>query len=438
MDEVTKATPRVCVVGLGKIGLPLAVQFASAGCAVRGADIDRRVVEAVNAGAEPFPGEAELAERLGAVLRSGQLSATTDTVAAVADSDVVIVVVPLLVNDSGDPEYGALDAATESIGAGLRPGTIVIYETTLPVFTTRRRFAPALAARSGLALGRELFVAFSPERVYSGRIFADLRRYPKLVGALDDEGARRAVDFYERALEFDVRRDLPRLNGVWDLGSAEAAELTKLAETTYRDLNIAFANELAAFAETAAIDVREVIDAANSQPFSHIHRPGIAVGGHCIPVYPRFLLMNAPDARLPAVAREVNESVPPRAVRLLSSQLAGLADVHVVVLGAAYRGNVKETAFSGVFPTVAALAEHGAHVTVHDPLFDDGELADLGLKPYRIGDHVDALVLQADHDLYMRLGPADFPGVRVVLDGRDVLDPAQWPGINMIRLGVGA
>ena len=130
----------------------------------------------------------------------------------------------------------------------------------------------------------------------TGRVFADLRKYPKLVGGLSEEGAKRAIAFYEAVLDFDERADLERGNGVWDLGSAEAAELAKLAETTYRDVNIGLANQFARFAGANGIDVHQVIEASNSQPYSHIHRPGIAVGGHCIPVYPRLYLWTDPEA----------------------------------------------------------------------------------------------------------------------------------------------
>ena len=180
----------------------------------------------------------------------------------------------------------------------------------------------------------------SPERVYSGRIFKDLATYPKLVGGLSEAGERRAIELYSAFLDVEVRA----------MGSAEAAELTKLAETTYRDVNIALANEFARFADRSGIDIGRVIDAANSQPFSHIHRPGIAVGGHCIPVYPRFYLDRDPQARLPAVSREVNEQMPAYAVELLAKELPdGLEGVRVVILGVSYRGDVKETAFSGAF-----------------------------------------------------------------------------------------
>ncbi|MEP7204344.1 MAG: NAD(P)-binding domain-containing protein, partial [Ilumatobacteraceae bacterium] len=235
----------ICVVALGKIGLPLAVQFSRSGHQVVGADISTATVDLVNAGIAPFPNEADLDTFLSEVVGQGRLSATTDVTEAVNGSEVVVVVVPLIVDRDKSPDFAALDHATAAIAAGLRPDSLVVYETTLPVGTTRTRFAPALEAGSGLTLGDDLFVAFSPERVYSGRVFADLRRYPKLVGGTDRPSTERAVSFYESALQFDERDDLAAPNGVWNLGSTEAAELAKLAETTYRDINIAFANELA-------------------------------------------------------------------------------------------------------------------------------------------------------------------------------------------------
>lgn len=425
---------KVCVVGIGKIGLPLAVQIASKGHRVTGADIDQGVVDSVNAGTAPFVGEAGLPELLREVVGQDRLRASTDTPAAVADSDVVVVAVPLVVDAEAQPDFAALDAATGAIAEGLRPGTLVSYETTLPVHTTRRRFAPALTA-TGLTLGEDVFLCHSPERVYSGRIFADLRRYPKLVGACDAPSARRAVAFYESVLDFDDRPDLPRPNGVWDLGSAEAAELTKLVETTYRDVNIALANEFARHADRVGVDLYGVIAAANSQPYSHVHQPGVAVGGHCIPVYPRLYLSGDPDAGLPALARHVNESMPAYAVARVDRALAGLQGRTVVVLGASYRGDVKELAFSGVFPLVAALEAGGATVRVHDPLYSDTELAHNGLRAHQLGEPCDAAIVQADHGRYRTLRPADLPGIRVLLDGRRCTDPALWGGVERILIG---
>jgi len=438
---------RIAVVGLGKIGLPLAVQYAGKGHEVVGVDVDTNLVGMVNAATEPFPGEAELDVRLKQVVTAGTLRATTDYAAAIPGADVVVVVVPLVVDHEGRPDFALLDAATNDIAAHLTAGTTVVYETTLPVGTTRHRCRPALEAGSGLRCGEDFWLVFSPERVLSGRIFADLRRYPKLIGALDAAGAERVTAFYSAVLDFDERPDLPRPNGVWDLGSPEAAELAKLAETTYRDVNIGLANQFARFAREHGIDVYAVIEAANSQPYSHIHRPGVAVGGHCIPVYPRLYLAGDPAATIVRAAREVNAAMPTYAVDLLARAYAAqaadpggpLADARVAILGAAYRGGVKQTAFSGVFPLAEALRERGAHVVVHDPLYADDELAALGLPAYHLGEPVDAAIVQTDHAEYADLTPDDLPGIQVLDDGRAITNRARWSAAGVVHevIGVG-
>jgi nucleotide sugar dehydrogenase len=427
---------RVSVVALGKIGLPLAVQFAAKGHQVVGVDINQKFVDLVNAGQEPFPGEAHLQELLAETVADGRLRATTDYADAIPNSDAVVVVVPLFVDEkTGEPEFGWMESATRSLSEHLSPGTLVSYETTLPVGTTRNRWKPMIEEISGLTEGTDFHLVFSPERVLTGRVFADLRKYPKLVGGLSEEGAKRAIAFYEAVLDFDERPDLPRANGVWDLGSAEASELAKLAETTYRDVNIGLANQFARFAGQNGIDVHAVIEASNSQPYSHIHRPGIAVGGHCIPVYPRLYLWTDPEATVVRAAREANAGMPDYTIGLLEGAFGDLKDAKVVVLGAAYRGGVKETAFSGVFPAVAALKARGAEVSVHDPLYTDEELKGLGFTPYTLGTPVDAAVLQADHAEYAQLTPAELPGVKVLVDGRDRTDPARWAGVRRIVIG---
>lgn len=425
---------QISVVALGKIGLPLAVQFATMGHRVIGCDVDTRTVDLVNAGAVPFPNEAGLAEALAEVVGSGLLTATTDTTAAVAGTDAVVIVVPLFVDAHAVPDFGWMDSATESVAAGLRPGTLVSYETTLPVGTTRSRWAPLLEKGSGLTAGTDFHLAFSPERVLTGRVFADLRRYPKLVGGINESSGVRAEEFYNAVLTFDERPDLARPNGVWNLGSAEAAEMAKLAETTYRDVNIGLANQFARFADSVGVDVLKVIDACNSQPYSHIHRPGIAVGGHCIPIYPQIYLWNDPDATVVRSARSANAAMPSYAVELLAAAHGDLADARVLVLGAAYRGGVKETAFSGVYPTVEALRARGADVAVSDPLYSDDELVELGL-PVHDGGEVDAVIIQADHPEYATLTPADVPGVMTLLDGRRITDPAAWTGVRRVVIG---
>ncbi|MCY1657981.1 nucleotide sugar dehydrogenase [Dietzia sp. SL131] len=429
---------RITVVGLGKIGLPLAVQFARSGHTVFGADASQKVVDLVNSGNEPFPGEAHLGEYLAGVVSNGGLTALTDTADAVSKSDAVVIVVPLFVDDEARPDFGLLDSATDDIARGLRAenSTLVVYETTLPVGTTRTRWKPRLEESSGLQEGKDFHLVFSPERVLTGRVFEDLRKYPKLIGAMTEFGSARATNFYEQVLDFDERPDLERGNGVWDLGSPEAAEMAKLAETTYRDVNIGLANQFGIFAAENGIDVYKVIEASNSQPYSHIHRPGIAVGGHCIPVYPRLYLWNDPAATVVRAAREANLAMPGYTVKLAEAAAGGsLRGMRVVVLGAAYRGGVKETAFSGVFATVEALREGGAQVFVHDPMYSEDELREFGWEPFALGDSADIAILQADHDLYRDLSVDDLPGVSVVVDGRGVLRAERFSGVSFLVVG---
>ena len=432
---------RIAVVALGKIGLPLAVQYADKGHEVIGVDVNPAVVEAVNAGIEPFPGEAHLAEKLAALspaTGNGALRATTDYAEAIPEADAIVLVVPLFVNDATwEPDFAWMDDATRSLAAHLTPNTLISYETTLPVGTLRGRFKPMIEEISGLKEGTDFHLVFSPERVLTGRVFADLRRYPKLVGGLDEAGTRAGIAFYESVLDFDERDDLPRPNGVWDMGTAEAAEMAKLAETTYRDVNIGLANQFAVYADKAGFDIERVIEACNSQPYSHIHRPGIAVGGHCIPVYPRLYLSTDPDASVVRTARTFNATMPAYVVGRATEVLGSLEGLRVVVLGASYRGKVKETAFSGVFPTVEALREAGAEVLVHDPMYTDEELAGFGWTPYHLGEQVDVAIVQADHPEYGELTAADLPGLRLLLDGRRATDATKWTGVPRLTIGGG-
>ena len=428
---------RITVVGMGKIGLPLAVQYAKKGHTVFGADINPKTVELINSGTEPFPGEAHLSEYLKDVIDKKLLSATTDTSFAVSNSDVVVVVVPLFVDEDANPDFLAMDQATIEIAKGLKPGTLISYETTLPVGTTRNRLTPLLVKGTGLIHGKDFFVVFSPERVLTGRVFEDLRRYPKLVGGIDEISEKRGLDFYSQVLDFDDRPDLPKQNGVWAMGSTEASEMAKLAETTYRDVNIALANQFALFSENNGINFSAVREACNSQPFSHIHLPGIAVGGHCIPVYPRLYLWNDPEATVVSAARNANALMPEKIVTRIEKELGSLSGKKVVILGAAYRGGVKETAFSGVFPIVEILRKRGAQVFVQDPLYNDDELIQFELDPYHKGESADVAIIQADHLDYKNWTYKDIPGIRLIMDGRLILDETKWiDTCTVLKIGI--
>jgi nucleotide sugar dehydrogenase len=420
---------RVCVVGAGRMGLPVAVQMAGGGADVVACDLDDRVVASVAAGRPLFDDEPGLAEAMAEVVARGRLRGSQDTTGSVRDADAVVVLVRMATTSDGRPDYRNLDAATAAIGAGLRRGAVVCYETTVPVGDTRRRFAPALEQASGMRSGTDFHVCFSPERVSSGSVFAGLLRYPKIVGGLTPECAEAGRRLY-----------VEHLGGadVWVLSSCEAAELTKVAETTYRDVNIALANEFARFADECGVDLGEVIGAANSQPYSHIHTPGIGVGGHCIPVYPHFFMARASDARLVRMARQINEEMPAYAVTRLHSLLGPLEGRRVLVLGLSYRPDLRESSHSTCPDLVRALLEAGAEVRVHDDRFGPAGVAEHGLPWGEVGDGwAEALVLHTAHAPYLRLTPAEVTGVRAVIDGRQALRRQVWEDAGVAFAGVG-
>lgn len=415
----------IAVVGLGHIGLPLAAQYASKGHPVFGCDINPAVVKMVNDG-RAYDDEPGLEQLVSKAVRDGYLTAQTDTSEAVALADVVVVIVPLVVDENKEIAYDAIDAATQDVARGLKRDTLVIYETTLPVGDTRNRFGPVLQEGSGLELGTDFSLAFSPERVYVGRVFEDLQRYPKIVGGVDDVSTRKAAEFYGTVLDAEI---MP-------VDNAETAEFSKLAETTYRDVNIALANEFARYAERAGIDVLQAIEAANTQPFSHIHTPGVGVGGHCIPVYPYFFANRAEDARLTRLSRKINDDMVQHVVDRLSRELGDLTGRKIAVFGWAYREKVREDAFTVARRLVQALTIAGAEVAVNDPMYSHDDLLAKGLTPYVPGDNAEAIVIQAMHDAYREYDWGSVPGLRVVLDGRNGLDASLLPR-NVTYLSIG-
>ncbi len=422
---------RVAVVGLGHIGLPLAVQYASRGHEVLGIDVARPIVDALNRGESPHRDEQALIDRVPELVAAGRLRATVDDAEGVRAAEAVVVIVPVVVDERREIDFGPIDAATRDIARGLQPETLLIYETTLPVGTTRDRFGPMLEAGSGLRLDRDFFLAFSPERVLVGRVFADLQRYPKIVGGTSEQSTRRAVDFYVAVLEPWTEERA--------VANAETAEMTKLAETTYRDVNIALANEYAQYAARRGIDVLEVIDAANSQPYSHIHAPGVGVGGHCIPVYPHFLFNTDPELQLPPLARRINEGMAGWTVTRIRQRLGSLQDLPVLVLGIAYRADVREDAFSSAFRLRDELLASGARVYGHDPYFGPDHLRQLGFEPWSPESPVPVrvAVLQAGHDEYRRLDAGSIPGLELLVDGRNALDRAAIEAAGVAYEGIG-
>jgi nucleotide sugar dehydrogenase len=282
-----------------------------------------------------------------------------------------------------------------------------------------------------LKADQDFFVAFSPERLYSGAVFANLSAYPKLVGGIGPESGRRAANFYDSVLDAEIVK----------MSGAEAAEFSKIADTTYRDVNIALANDFARYADRVGVDIQEVIEGANSQPYSHIHQPGIGVGGHCIPVYPHLLLSRAPDLEVVAVSRRTNDAMVGQAIKSLEASLGSLDDVPILVLGLTYREGVKELAYSRALPLIERLSFHGAEVSAADPLLSDQEIERCCATPYHWGQPApfQAIVTQTADKLWETIDFSLFPDLTVILDGRNSLRRIDLPEkVRYMGIGVQA
>lgn len=422
----------IAVVGAGKMGLPVACHMAARGGDVIACDVNPAVVQAINAGRCPVdePGVAELLAR---ARKDHRLRATTDTAAAVAESDAVVILVPVALTDARDADLSAMHAAVDAVARGLKRGTLVSIETTLPVGTTRQ-----LAARlgnSGLRAEEDFALVFSPERVKSRHVLERLDKTPKVIGGLTAECARRGTEFYAQFLGAPVI----------DAGSLEAAEMTKLADMIYRDVNIALANELARYAEEIGVDFERVRQAANTSGEANLLLPGVGVGGHCTPIYPYFAIRDAErrGMRLPFAehAREVNDGQAAHLLDRLEKKWGRIAGRKVLVLGLGFRPEVKEHLCSPAFLLREELARRGATVRLHDPHYTPEEIRAHGFEPQsRVGEPwAEAIVLNTAHAAYRDLDFAALArqGVRAIVDGRNLWDGKTVEAAGLVYVGVG-
>jgi nucleotide sugar dehydrogenase len=255
--------------------------------------------------------------------------------------------------------------------------------------------------------------------VYTGRIFDDLKKYPKIVGGVTSQCGVKGEFFYNQVLEFEVRQDLMKANGVWMVDNCETAEFVKLAETTYRDVNIALANQFANFAEKIRVDIFSVIEACNSQSTSYIHQPGISVGGHCIPVYPHLYLWGDKNADIVRISRNLNASRPVHLLNQLQKLIDGFEGKKILLLGLSYRPNVKETAYSGALTILDELLNQKAEIQVEDPLFTNAEILGIFSSVKKIEDHeIDAIIIHTEDKHFLKITQRNFRPDCVILDGR--------------------
>lgn len=375
--------PKIAVVGLGRAGLPLAAVIAENGFEVIGIDVDAAKCELINKGLNPIPEELGLDELLRK--HGGKRLNATPRYEDAAACSLFIVIVPLFVDEDHNPDFSVLESALRAIGRILKKGDIVVLETTVPPRTTETRIKEWLESESGMKVG-EFFVAHSPERIMTGYSISRLREFPKILGGLDEESGRRAFEIYQRFI--------PRLHRV---SSARVAEFIKLIEGCYRDVNIALANELFKIAEELEIDFYEAREWANHE-YCDIHLPSTGVGGHCIPLYPWFLIKELErrgkfgHARLLRTSREINDEMAEywaeKIVLECMKVHKPLQEIKICVKGITYREGVKQLYESRNLVLAKRLQEKGLQVCVYDELVSKDEVEELGLR-YCTPEHAD-------------------------------------------------
>lgn len=411
-QKIERKEARLSVIGLGYVGLPVAVLFAEAGFDVLGVEIRPERVERINAGLCPIGGEEPgLAERLVEVVRAGRLRATTDY-AQLHDRDVVLICVETPVDEEHVPRYEALRGALRSLGPVIKEGALVVVESTIAPRTMQDVVLPLLEEASGRRCNEGFYLGHCPERVRPGRLLRNLREMSRVVGGMTLETAETMAALYRHVVQADL-----------DLTDCLTAELVKTVENAYRDVQIAFANEMALICEAVGGDVWRVRELVNKVPERYMHLPGSGVGGHCIPKDPWLLAYavwgKTPLQVIPA-ARAVNDAMPLHVAELLQDALAeaglSLTSARVAILGYAYLEDSDDTRNSPSEVLVNHLRASGAEVVIHDPWVEEyrGDLWE------RVRG-CDAAVVMVAHRAYRELDLEKLGATlarRVLIDGR--------------------
>jgi UDP-N-acetyl-D-glucosamine dehydrogenase len=401
IEDLKAKKARIGILGLGYVGLPLAVVFAEAGFHVTGVDPDSRKVDCLNQGVSYIPDvKTEAIEKL---VKAGALTATTDF-SVLKDMDAVSICVPTPLRKTGDPDMSFILSATDELAKYMHKGMVVVLESTTYPGTTREVLLPKLGDERGLTVGEDWFLAFSPERVDPGREDFTTINTPKVMGGITEACSEVATAWYEGAIQT-----------VHPVSSAEAAELAKLLENTFRMINIGLVNELAIMCERLGVDVWEVIDAAATKPFGFMKfTPGPGLGGHCIPIDPLYLSWKMKsfhyNARFIELASEINTNMPryvvSRVMEALNERGKALKGSRVLVLGAAYKPDIDDVRESPALDVIGLLQKKGAVVEYHDPYIPhihhetDGWQMDSVKDMMKAVKAADAVVIITNHKVY--------------------------------------
>ena len=432
----------VAVVGLGWMGLPTACLYAEAGAKVIGVDMNPKIVERISRG-EPTIDEPGLTVMLKKAIRSGRFTVTTNSEEAASNSDILFIIVPTMIDKQKHADYSSVEDACARVGKNIKPGSLIIFESTCGPGVTERVVKETVEKYSGLQVGQGFGLAYSPIRAMGGRAVQDLQSYSKVVGATDKKSLEAAC----AALSVIVKGELIRVKDI------KSAELSKLFETIYRDVNIGLANEFALLCEEIGVDYLETMRAANTQPYSHLHSTGVGVGGHCLPVYPYLLTSEtyALDAKLRIVldARKINDLMPRHVAKLASDGLRvcgkSLKRAKVAVVGISYRPNVKETRFSPSLDLISILKKRGARVISFDPLFNASEMESMGLTSEptlrRAIEKADCVILTVAHNEFKDMDTIELAARMskqgLIIDCTGTVDPVSVEKSGLVYRGIG-
>jgi len=420
----------VSIVGLGYVGLPLACLCVEKGIGVYGVDIDNNKIELLKKGISPIDDEY-LKEGIGKIKEKIKLTGNFEE--AVKNSSVIIICVPTPVDNNNLPDLEPLKEACESTTKGLQKNTLVIIESTIFPGTTEEIVLPILK-KSGLK-EEEFFLAHCPERIDPGNKEYNISNLPRIVAGVNKESTKRASEFYKKIINAEIT----------ELSSVKAAEATKIMENTFRDINIAFVNEMAKSFDKAGIDILEVIKGASTKPFAFMpHYPGAGVGGHCIPQDPYYLIAKAKQLgfnhEFLSLARKINESMPHYTVKILENKLKkinkNMENAKIGILGLAYKANVDDIRESPSLKIIDVLKQKKAELFIFDPYIKEkSNVEDLD----ELLSKSDCLILVTDHNEFKNidLNKLKENNIKVVIDGRNCLDKEKIKSLGIVYHGIG-
>jgi UDP-N-acetyl-D-glucosamine dehydrogenase len=418
----------LAVIGLGYVGLPLAILSAKKGYNVLGIDVVKDKVDKVNRGISPIDDEY-----IKNGLKEVKISASTDF-SKTKDADIIVICVPTPVTKKHLPDMSFVENATKGITPYLKKGQLVVLESTVHPGTTNEIMQPILE-KSGLAAGKDFYLSHCPERIDPGNKKWVVEKIPRVVGGINPESTKKTAEFYRSILEAPIL----------ELKSSKEAEAVKIMENSFRDINIAFMNEMAKSFDRQGIDIIDVIKGASTKPFAFLpHYPGCGVGGHCISVDPYYLIDNAKnfgfDHEFLLLARKINNSMPEYTVELLLDELNKLGKsakgAKIAVLGLSYKGNVDDTRESPAFEIIEILKKKQAQVTIYDPYIPDKSDVNTLDEAIKRSEYI---VVVTDHDEFkaMDLDLLKKNNIRLVIDGRNCLDKDKIMGLGINYKGIG-